>query len=315
MLIGILAGLTTCALWGLTFVAPRAVDPFSAWDLTVARYGTFGLACAVLMLHRRFRPVGFSTIRLTIGLLLGGAGYVGYFVSAAFAVQLTGAAMPPLIIGTMPVFLALIANSRDRSVPWRSLALPLGLIATGVAIVNASVFAAAPSGSSMTISLGLAAAGAALAIWIIYGLINAAVMRADDAPDGLHWTGLQGIGAALGSLSLLPLTSFGTVAAVPAADTYRFAAWALMMGIAGSWLATWCWVAASRRLPLALSAQLIVGETIFGLVYGFIFETRWPMTSEWIGAALQITGVCAAIGAFSRPAAPVVTSERSVAGA
>jgi len=39
MLIGILAGLATCALWGLTFIAPRVVDPFSTWDLTVARYG------------------------------------------------------------------------------------------------------------------------------------------------------------------------------------------------------------------------------------------------------------------------------------
>ncbi len=36
MLAGILAGLTTCALWGLTFVAPRAIDPFSTFDLTVA---------------------------------------------------------------------------------------------------------------------------------------------------------------------------------------------------------------------------------------------------------------------------------------
>jgi len=33
MLIGILAGLTTCALWGLTFIAPRAVDPASTLDL------------------------------------------------------------------------------------------------------------------------------------------------------------------------------------------------------------------------------------------------------------------------------------------
>ncbi|MGI2031161.1 hypothetical protein ACRQ1B_02095 [Rhizobium panacihumi] len=39
MLIGILAGLGTCALWGLTFIAPRAVAPFTAWDLTVARRG------------------------------------------------------------------------------------------------------------------------------------------------------------------------------------------------------------------------------------------------------------------------------------
>ena len=60
MLLGILAGLATCALWGFTFVAPRAVEPFTAWDLTVARYGIFGLACALLMIGRRFRPTGIA---------------------------------------------------------------------------------------------------------------------------------------------------------------------------------------------------------------------------------------------------------------
>jgi drug/metabolite transporter (DMT)-like permease len=47
MLLGIIAGLTTCALWGLTFVAPRAVTPFTAWDLTIARYCIFGLTCLI----------------------------------------------------------------------------------------------------------------------------------------------------------------------------------------------------------------------------------------------------------------------------
>lgn len=42
MLIGLLAGLMTGALWGLTFIAPRAVLPFSAFDLSVLRYLVFG---------------------------------------------------------------------------------------------------------------------------------------------------------------------------------------------------------------------------------------------------------------------------------
>lgn len=87
-------------------IAPRAVAPFTAWDLTIARYGIFGLACLLLMIDRRFRPVRIAPSRFLIGLLLGGAGYVGYFISVAFAVQLAGAAVPPVIIGTMSVFLA-----------------------------------------------------------------------------------------------------------------------------------------------------------------------------------------------------------------
>ncbi|WP_026614107.1 DMT family transporter [Ensifer aridi] len=301
MPIGIIAGLTTCALWGLTFVAPRAVEPFSAWDLTIARYCVFGIACLLLMLHPRFRPTGVALRPSVIGLLLGGVGYVGYFVSAAFAVRLAGAAIPPLIIGTMPVFLAVIANLHERSASWRALALPLVLIAAGVAIVNIAAVGTAKSVDTGSMLLGILSACAALCIWIVYGLLNAAVMRAPDAPDGLRWTGLQGIGAAVGSLVLLPLSSFGASEAVPAFDTFRFIAWALLMGLAGSWFATWCWVVASRRLPLVLSAQLIVAETVFGLAYGFAFEGRWPTSAEAVGAVLQLIGVMSAINVFSKP--------------
>jgi len=301
MLLGIIAGLTTCALWGLTFIAPRAVAPFTAWDLTIARYGIFGLACLLLMAHRRFRPIGFAPSRLLIGLLLGGAGYVGYFISAAFAVQLAGAAIPPVVIGTMPVFLAIIANVRDRSVPWKALALPLTLIAIGVAIVNAATISTADLADTPSIILGVLASSVALAIWIAYGLANAAVMRSADAPDGLQWTGLQGIGAAIGSLLLLPLASFDLADMASASETARFIAWALAMGLAGSWFATWYWVIASRRLPLALAAQLIVAETVFGLAYGFMFEGRFPSIAEAIGVVMQFAGVCSAIAVFNKP--------------
>lgn len=298
MTTGIIAGLITCALWGLTFVAPRAVAPFTAWDLTVARYGVFGLICALLMLKRRFRPHDIGPRRAAIGLLLGGAGYTGYFVATAFGVQHAGATVPPVIIGTMPVFLAVLANLRDRSVPWRALALPLVLTGAGIAAVNIAALDAPGIANGAALAAGIFASVAALAIWVIYGLVNAAVMRAPDAPDAMGWTGLQGIGAGLGGLLLLPLVSMNPVDMPAAPGFWPFAAWALLMGIAGSWLATWCWGIASRRLPLALSAQLIVAETVFGLLYGFLFEQRWPVAAEAAGALLQITGVCLAIMVF-----------------
>lgn len=313
MLLGIVAGLTTCALWGLTFIAPRAVAPFTAWDLTIARYGIFGLACLLLMADRRFRPAGIVPLRLLAGLLLGGLGYVGYFISAAFAVQLAGAAVPPVIIGTMPVFLAIIANLRDRSASWRTLALPLTLITAGVVIVNAAAISTAQVSDMAPILLGILASTAALAIWIVYGLANAAIMRSVNAPDGLQWTGLQGVGAAIGSLALLPLASFDLANTASTPEAFRFIAWALVMGLAGSWFATWCWVIASRRLPLSLAAQLIVAETVFGLAYGFIFEGRFPTLAEAIGATMQLAGVCVAITVFSRPRELAGLSQNSVA--
>ena len=73
------------------------------------------------------------------------------------------------------------------------------------------------------------------------------------------------------------------------------------MGVVGSWVATWCWSIASRRLPLSLSAQLIVAETVFGLLYGFVYEYRRPALAEWIGILLQLVGAGVAVAVFTGP--------------
>jgi drug/metabolite transporter (DMT)-like permease len=80
----------------------------------------------------------------------------------------------------------------------------------------------------------------------------------------------------------------------------RFIIWCLVMGVIGSWVATWCWSIASARLPLAVCAQLIVAETVFGLSFGFIFEGRTPYLSEAVGGTLQIIGVMVTLYLFSR---------------
>lgn len=299
MLLGILCGLATCALWGLTFVVPRAIAPFNTMDLTIARYGLFALASIVLMVSPRFRPKNIEPRMAITALLLGGIGYVGYFVSIAYAVRLAGAAIPPLVIGTMPVLLAVIANFRDHSVAWRLLALPLMLIAAGIGWVNVSIFSSAPSGDQASIVLGIGSALIGLALWVAYGLASTAAMQSPNPPDILQWTGLQGIGAGIGSLVLIPFTSIGTDIAFTGAELLRFILWSLIMGLAGAWLATLLWMIASKRLPLALAAQLIVAETVFGLIFGFLFEQRLPTIAEAGGSILQLAGVGLAIAIFT----------------
>ena len=318
MLVGLLAGIATGALWGLTFIAPLAVAPASAWDLTVVRYEIFGLACAVLMLSPRFRPGPMRLSHRVTGLLLGALAFTGYVAGIFLAVRLAGVAIPPLVVGLSPIALALVANRADDTLPWRKLAPPLVLVAAGLVLVNASALAGADLARRADILAGTLCACGSLTIWVVYAVVNARVMRAPDAPDALRWTGLQGLGAAIGSLALLPLTTFRTpadlAALVTTATGWHFLAWASVMGLGGSWLATWCWVVASRRLPLGLASQLIVGETLFGLIYGFIYEGRWPGPFEGAGAMLQIGGVALAIAAFGRRG-PLVDLEIEVIAA
>lgn len=299
MYLGILAGLTTCALWGLTFVAPRAVVPFSAFDLAAARYGVFGVTCILLMLNRRFRPTGLPLRLWIFGILLGSIGYAGYFLLVSFAVKDAGAVIPPLITGLMPVLLPIIANLRENALPWRALALPLGLIVVGLVVANASTLWDVGIAGPSVVS-GALWATAALVVWCGYGIGNAAIMRRPDAPDGLHWTGIQGVGSALSAIILLPTLSYDLYLTSSTAELLNFWTWSISMGLAASWVATWCWVYAARHVPLSLTSQLVIAETVFGLAFGLMYEQRLPTVTEGAGAALQVLGVAMAVYVFGR---------------
>lgn len=308
-IVGILAGLTTGALWGLTFVAPRAVFPFNEFDLAVGRYFTFGVVSALLMIHPKFRPTNIALNDAIIAMLLGSVGYILYFLATAFAVNLSGAAIPPLVIGLMPVILAIIGNIAAPAVKMRSLVLPLGLILAGILLVNVGGLQRAERNNEQEgLILGIVLSFVALAIWVAYGWVNSAVLRRPNPPESLPWACLQGLGSAIGSALLFVwMIASDNSYAVPNFEfnlqhgpSMNFVIWCLIMGIVGSWVATWCWSVASERLPLAITAQLIVAETVFGLLFGFVYEKRWPFGTEYSGAILQILGIIITLYLFAK---------------
>lgn len=301
MWIGILAGVSTGALWGVTFIAAAAVAPFTAIDIAIGRYIVFGIASlAVLFVTRR--SAAMTPRQRRIGLLLGAFGYSSYFLALSLSVAYAGASIPPLVIGLMPVAVALIANWRDHSVPWRPLIPALVLIFAGLVAVNVGVFTQPVAGTPGEVAIGLALSFLCLVIWVVFALINGAIMSAPDAPPTAAWSAIQGLGAMVGGLALIPFgaaTSGFAHYPLDAPETLNFLGWALLMGLVGSWFAGWCWMEASKRLPVALTGQLIVSETLFGLAFGFAYAGRWPITAEWVGAALQFAGVVAAIRLFT----------------
>jgi drug/metabolite transporter (DMT)-like permease len=307
MLIGILAGLAAGALWGLTFVAPRAVHPYSEVDLAILRYAAFGLTSLVLMvLDKRFRPGPMTGRRMLLALWLGLSGFVIYYVCVAFSVSLAGPAIAPLVIGGLPLVLAIYGNWQDRNVPWRVLAGPLLLTAAGLAVVNIATIRAAGSAAAQTnVVWGFLLALLGMGVWFLYAITNARAMRSAEAPPVLGWTSLQGLGAAAGTVPLVVLAPLMGWSRIPelgfAGDAgLRLIFWALLTGVIASWVAQYFWTLASHRLPLALSAQLIVSETLFALIYGFAFEGRWPHLSEWAGGALLVAGVFWGVNVFGR---------------
>ncbi len=310
MLIGLLAGLGAGAFWGMTFVAPRAVIPYSEVDLAILRYLAFGATSLALMaISPRFRPGDIGLHKTLQALWLGVTGYVTYYVFVAFSVRLSGPAIAPLVIGALPVLLALYGNWQEPVVAWRRLALPLGLIIAGLVVINTATIAATSNPAAQgDVVLGFGLALCALFVWFTYAVSNARAMRAPDAPGALAWTTLQGVGAMVGVLPIVVLAPLLGWSEIPArgfggTDGTRLVAWAVVTGVFGSWLAQYFWTLASKRLPLALSAQLIVSETVFALIYGFAYEARAPYAHEWAGAALLLLGVVIGVRLFTAKAA------------
>ena len=218
MLIGLLAGLGAGAFWGLTFVAPTAVKPYSEIDLAILRYLAFGLVSLVLMgLSPRFRPRLIKPRQMLLALWLGLSGYVIYYIFIAFSISLAGPAIAPLVIGALPVLLAIYGNWQDHTVPWRLLSLPLVMIIAGLAVINSATIAAASTPAQQgNVILGFILALCALANWFVYAVLNARALRAPDSPDALGWTSLQGLGAAAGVLPLLVIAPLMGWSEIPA---------------------------------------------------------------------------------------------------
>jgi drug/metabolite transporter (DMT)-like permease len=307
MLGGLLAGLTTGALWGLIFIAPLAVLPYSGVDLAIGRYLVFAAtSVAVLLVVPSTRASGLSRRDLLLGIGLGMIGYGAFYGFLVLAVTRAGPQISAMVIGLLPILLAIIGNLDGGRMPWRSLAAPIVMIAMGVALVHGTAFLAADTPHErIGLATGVLAALASVVCWIMFSVLNARTLARLPGMNSLAWTSLHGIGAGIGILV------FGLIAAPTGAvhlvgigwqwpEAKPLLVWALITGFFGSWLASYLWVIATSRLPLVVSGQLFVGEPAFGVIYGFLWEERWPTISEAAGASLLFGGVLVGIAAFSR---------------
>jgi drug/metabolite transporter (DMT)-like permease len=68
-------------------------------------------------------------------------------------------------------------------------------------------------------------------------------------------------------------------------------------GIGSAWIATILWNIASQRLSASLCGQLIVSETIFALIYSFVWDGQWPSAMQFIATSLFVAGILASIRA------------------
>ena len=305
---GTLFALAAGLMWGLVFVAPLLLPDYPAALLSVSRYLAFGLIALPLAWWDRARLSQLTRGDWVEALKLSLVGNLIYYLCLAAAIQRAGGPLPTMIIGTLPVVIAITSNLRDHArdgrLPWAQLVPSLLLIATGIAFVNQvelqRLRADANADLGRYASGALLAAGAVIC-WTWYPIRNADWMRAHPDRSATAWATAQG-------LATLPLSALGFAAfwvwsaatgsafVMPFGPTpLLFVGLMLSIGLFASWLGTLCWNAASQRLPTAVVGQLIVFETLAALAYAFVLRRELPGGVTLLGVALLVTGVLLAL--------------------
>ncbi|WP_240936508.1 DMT family transporter [Hydrogenophaga crocea] len=296
MVTGLAAGLGAGAFWGSAFIAPVIVPEFGSVDVTVGRFLACGLLSLLLLLWGALRgearwPTA-PQARAALGLSV--LGYTGYYLLLVIAIQAAGAALPVLIIGTIPVWIMLLG--KPQGLRWRSLLPGLLLTAAGIALmVRADAHGATGGGAGLW--LGVLFAALAAAAWTAFGLLNARWLARHPEVNSTVWANWLGLAAGLGALGIWAVAGSPLATLLAQPRLGLFVAVCAVTGIGSAWIASVLWNMASRRLSASLAGQLIVSETVFGLLYNFVWNGQWPVALQWAACALFVAGILASIRA------------------
>ncbi len=299
-----LAAISAGAIWGVSFLAPRALDSADVSTLSFFRFLFFGVFSVGTLLIRRKKVPRLRMSDFYKASVLSLLGYSFYYFLLSTGVRNAGVAFTTVIIGLLP--LSILLGSVPR-IDVRHLALPFTFVLVGTVLIPFALFGPeALSGMSLGRSrveraVGLLSAASALACWTAFSIMNSRFLKRRTDWTALDWSSYLGVFSAVTAFFIFWIGHPGTVVqSVQNTISLRFFLWTGFMGIMGSWLATSLWNYASRILPAAVVGQLLVTETVFGLCFGFFYERRLPSYLEGLSILFLLLGATFGIRAINR---------------
>jgi drug/metabolite transporter (DMT)-like permease len=309
MRIGFLCALGAGLMWGIVFIAPLMLADYPGIVLSFGRYIAFGLIALVPAWLDRNRIAALSKADWIVAFKLSMVGNLLYYAALATAIQLADAPLPAMLIGTLPVVIAIYSNwtpdHPSESIAWKRLASPLTIIFVGLILVNASELGQLDGRRPLAdYALGCFIALGAVAAWTWYPIMNARHLKAHPQLHPSTWATAQGLATlplALAGFAVYGLHAGLTHSAYAfplGARPGAFIGLMLVLGLCASWFGTLLWNAASKRLPMSLAGQLIVFETLAALLYAFILRGAMPTMQVTAGIGLLCVGVIIGMRAF-----------------
>ncbi len=293
--LGVACGVGAGAVWGSVFVAPKLAADFTPLQLSAGRYLAYGLVALPLLWPRRRRLAALGRAEWWALGYLSLLGNIFYYLLLARAVQTGGVAMTSLVIGFLPVAVTLIGSRDHGAVRLRALLPSLGFGGAGIVLIGWDALAA--GGASEATPLGFLCAVGALASWTAYAILNTRWLARLEKISAHDWSLLTGVVTGAEALGLAAAAFAFGAGGHAVGDWLRFAAVVSFLAVFASLVGNALWNRASRLLPLTLSGQMILFETLFALLYGFLWEARGPTPTEIAAMVCVAASVLACVRA------------------
>ncbi|MBX9866181.1 MAG: DMT family transporter [Burkholderiales bacterium] len=289
---GIIAGILAGVFWGTPFLVPMVLANFSGLEITFGRFFFFGLI-SLLSLPKLIRLVRSLTIREMLQIIiLSATGFWLYSLILFMGVRESNGIIASLIIGSLPVTVTLFSR------PIFNRRLIIGLIAIifglGCLLIYPLIFRANLATLSQVSWHGIIYLLIALVMWSWFAIANSRFMAKHTHIRSLDYSSLIGVVSFIFILPIFAVWHRETSLLVHP-ELVKFILWSTVLGVGASWIANIFWAYSAKNCPPSIGGSLIISETVFGLVYSFIFEQRWPLPNELIAIVSLIVGVIVVI--------------------
>lgn len=286
-------GVSAGMCWGVIFLGPQLAPGLNGLQFAVLRFLCYGLFSFILLLPRWRRVcacLNAADWRSLFWLSL--IGNLLYYSLVGSGVQLVGIATTSLIVGLIPVLVTLAGRNDAHAVSLGRLLPSLCCAVAGVVLISFHALNNADPATPPTSQIaGIVCATGALISWSWFAVSNARRLALVPKVSSHDWALLTGVMTGAQSLLLaVPVLGFDT-------QTHSACAWLHFLAVASgvallsSVIGGACWNQASRLLPLALSGQVLVIETLAALLLGFLWEQRAPDEAEFAAIMLLVVGV------------------------
>lgn len=291
-LIGIIAGLGAGILWGLVFLAPQILSGFSSIEITFGRIFFFGLLSLLFVKKAYTVFKRFSAKEKLLAVAFSASGFWLYTIFLTYSVQTAGGVITTLTIGLLPITISLGAHGVRSLTP--AFTTGLLVIVAGMVSLHFEALTGLFSEAPVVSWTGVLVLMAALAMWTWYSIANGNFLKERPWISMADYTSLMGL-LCFAAMALVSVFMLDLPALIRHESFNSFLFWTAIIGLGSTWGAYWLWNICTAYCPPNISGPLIVSETIFGILFTFIYEQRWPTGYEMVALVLFMVGAYMAV--------------------